>query len=44
MGLGCYNREFARDIRALGKELNLESLITEDYLEVEAEIQSFNQN
>ena len=39
VGLGCYNREFARDIRALGKELNLESLITEDYLEVEAEIQ-----
>ena len=21
VGLGCYNREFARDIRALGKEL-----------------------
>ena len=39
VGLGCYNREFARDIRALGKELDLESLITEDYLEVEAEIQ-----
>ena len=39
VGLGCYNREFARDIRSLGKELNLDSLITEDYLEVEAEIQ-----
>ena len=39
VGLGCYNREFARDIRALGKELDLKSLITEDYLEVEAEIQ-----
>ena len=40
VGLGCYNREFARDIRSLGKELNLDSLITDDYLEVEAEIQS----
>ena len=39
VGLGCYNREFARDIRSLGKELNLDSLITDDYLEVEAEIQ-----
>ena len=39
-GLGCYNREFARDIRALGKDLSLEALITEDYLEVEAAIQT----
>ncbi len=37
-GLGCYNREFARDIRALGKELGVEALITDDYLEVERTI------
>ncbi len=40
VGLGCYNREFARDIRSLGKDLGLESLITEDYLEVESAIQN----
>ena len=38
-GLGCYNREFARDIRALGKELSVEALITDDYLEVERTIE-----
>ena len=40
VGLGCYNREFARDIRSLGKELGLEALVTEDYLEVELSIQN----
>ncbi|MEL7344275.1 MAG: ferredoxin:protochlorophyllide reductase (ATP-dependent) subunit B [Pseudomonadota bacterium] len=39
-GLGCYNREFARDIRALAKEYGVEALITEDYLEVEATIEA----
>lgn len=39
VGLGCYNREFARPIRALAKSMGLEALITDDYLEVEAAIQ-----
>ncbi len=37
-GIGCYNREFARPIRALAKEFGLEALITDDYLDVEAAI------
>jgi light-independent protochlorophyllide reductase subunit B len=40
VGLGCYNREFARDIRALGKEIGVDALITDDYLEVEAAIEA----
>jgi light-independent protochlorophyllide reductase subunit B len=36
VGLGCYNREQARMIRALAKEYGVEALITDDYLEVEA--------
>ena len=40
VGLGCYNREFARDIRSLGKDLGLNALVTEDYLEVELSIQN----
>lgn len=39
-GLGCYNREFARDLRAAAAEYGVEPLITEDYLEVEAAIQA----
>jgi light-independent protochlorophyllide reductase subunit B len=42
VGLGAYNREFAREVRAAAKAYNLEALITDDYLEVEraiAEIQ-----
>jgi light-independent protochlorophyllide reductase subunit B len=39
-GLGCYNREFAREVRAAAAELGLEALITDDYLEVEAAITS----
>ncbi len=39
VGLGCYNREFARDIRALGKEYGVEALITDDYLDVEKRIE-----
>jgi len=34
-GLGCYNREFAREIRAEAKEHGLEPLITDDHLAVE---------
>ncbi|OZB19362.1 MAG: ferredoxin:protochlorophyllide reductase (ATP-dependent) subunit B [Rhodobacterales bacterium 34-62-10] len=40
VGLGCYNREMARDIRAVAKEFGLTALITEDYLEVEAAIEA----
>ena len=39
-GLGCYNREYARDIRALAKEYDVEALITDDYLEVERRIEA----
>ncbi len=39
VGMGCYNREMARNIRALAKEFNVEALITEDYLDVEARIE-----
>jgi light-independent protochlorophyllide reductase subunit B len=35
VGLGCYNREFARDVRAAAREHGVEPLITDDYLEVE---------
>ena len=34
-GLGCYNREFARDVRAAAKEHGVEPLITDDHLAVE---------
>ncbi len=37
-GLGCYNREMARPVRALARDYGLEALITDDYLEVEAAI------
>ncbi|MFO1035479.1 MAG: ferredoxin:protochlorophyllide reductase (ATP-dependent) subunit B [Geminicoccaceae bacterium] len=36
VGLGTYSREQARDVREAAKELGLEALITDDYLEVEA--------
>ena len=39
-GMGCYNREYARDIRALAKEYGVEPLITDDYLEVERAIEA----
>ena len=38
VGLGTYAREFAREVRAAAQDLNLEALITDDYLEVEARI------
>ncbi|MEO1048832.1 MAG: nitrogenase component 1, partial [Pseudomonadota bacterium] len=37
-GLGCYNREFAREIRAAAKEYGVEPLITDDHLAVEEAI------
>ncbi|MEM6828200.1 MAG: nitrogenase component 1, partial [Pseudomonadota bacterium] len=37
-GLGCYNREFAREIRAAAKEYGVEPLITDDHLSVEEAI------
>ena len=38
VGLGCYNREFARPLRAAAAEYGVEPLITDDYLDVEAAI------
>lgn len=38
VGLGCYNREFARDVRAAASAYGVQPLITDDYLEVEAAI------
>lgn len=38
VGLGAYNREFARDVRAAAAKYGVEPLITDDYLEVEAAI------
>ncbi|MGY6547595.1 MAG: ferredoxin:protochlorophyllide reductase (ATP-dependent) subunit B [Roseinatronobacter sp.] len=38
-GMGCYNREQARPLRALAREFGLEALITDDYLEVERAIE-----
>ncbi len=40
VGLGCYNREQARMIRALAKDYGVEALITDDYLDVEARIET----
>jgi light-independent protochlorophyllide reductase subunit B len=38
VGIGSYNREFARDVRAAAERYGVEALITEDYLEIEAKI------
>ena len=38
VGLGCYNREFARDIREAATKYGVEPLITDDYLAVEEAI------
>jgi light-independent protochlorophyllide reductase subunit B len=42
VGLGCYNREFARDIRAAAAKYGVEPLITDDYLAVEEAIAAAN--
>ena len=38
VGLGTYSREFARDVRDAAKRYDVEPLITDDYLEVEARV------
>ena len=38
VGMGCYNREQARPIRGLARDFGVEALITDDYLDVEAQI------
>ena len=38
VGLGTYNREFAREVREAAKLYGIEPLITDDYLEVEAQV------
>ncbi len=38
-GIGCYNREFARPVRALAASLGFEAIVTDDYLEVERAIE-----
>ncbi len=38
VGLGCYNREMARPIRALATDYGVEALMTNDHLDVEAKI------
>jgi len=40
VGLGCYNREFARDLREAAALYGVEPLITDDYLAVEDAIQA----
>ena len=42
VGLGCYNREFARETRAAAEGYGLEALITDDYLDVEEAIAASN--
>jgi light-independent protochlorophyllide reductase subunit B len=37
-GMGCFNREGARAVRAAAKNYGIEALITDDYLEVEEAI------
>jgi light-independent protochlorophyllide reductase subunit B len=39
VGLGCYNREYARDVRAAAAKYGVEPLITDDHLAVETAIQ-----
>ncbi len=40
VGIGTYSREFAREVRDCAKGLGIEALITDDYLEVEDQIQA----
>jgi light-independent protochlorophyllide reductase subunit B len=40
VGLGTYSREFAREVRDCAKRHGVEALITDDYLEVEDQIQA----
>jgi light-independent protochlorophyllide reductase subunit B len=38
VGLGTYSREFAREVREAAKLYNIEPLISDDYLEIEAKV------
>ena len=38
VGLGTYSREFAREVREAARKYGIEALITDDYLEVEAQV------
>jgi light-independent protochlorophyllide reductase subunit B len=38
VGLGTYSREYAREVRAAAERMGLTALITDDHMEVEAEI------
>jgi light-independent protochlorophyllide reductase subunit B len=38
VGLGTYSREFAREVREAAKRYGVEALITDDYLQVEAQV------
>jgi light-independent protochlorophyllide reductase subunit B len=38
VGIGTYSREFAREVREAAKLYDVEALITDDYLEVEARV------
>jgi light-independent protochlorophyllide reductase subunit B len=40
VGLGCYNREFARELRDAARGFGVEPLVTDDYLAVEEAIQA----
>ncbi|MFN3867426.1 MAG: nitrogenase component 1, partial [Hyphomicrobiaceae bacterium] len=41
-GIGTYSREFAREVRAAAVTYDVEALITDDYLEVEARVQDLH--
>jgi light-independent protochlorophyllide reductase subunit B len=41
-GMGTYSREFARDVRDAAKLYGVEALITDDYLQVEAQIRALH--
>ncbi|MEM9765018.1 MAG: ferredoxin:protochlorophyllide reductase (ATP-dependent) subunit B [Pseudomonadota bacterium] len=38
-GLGCYNREMAREVRGVARDFGVSATITDDYLEVERVIE-----
>jgi light-independent protochlorophyllide reductase subunit B len=40
VGLGTYSREFAREVRDCAKRFGIEALITDDYLDVEEQVQA----
>ena len=40
VGIGCYNREMARGVRALARDFGVAATITDDYLEVERVIEA----